>query len=57
MLVIRGAQGFEVRNLSSWLAFWRRMRINGTPTSRGPLSSGDVIEIAGLKLTFMDEVR
>ena len=53
LLVIRGAQGFEVRNLS----FWRRMRVKGEATTRARLASGDVVEIAGLKLTFMDEVR
>ncbi|MBI1957614.1 MAG: FHA domain-containing protein [Candidatus Rokubacteria bacterium] len=53
VLVVRGSQGFEVRNLS----FWRRMRVNGRATSRAGLASGDVVEIGGVKLTFMDEVR
>ena len=46
-------QSFEARNLS----FWRKMKIGGRPVSRGAIATGDVIEIGGLKLTFMDEVR
>jgi pSer/pThr/pTyr-binding forkhead associated (FHA) protein len=53
LLLVRGAEGFEVRNL----ARWRRMRVGGQVTARATLKSGDVIEISGLRLTFMDEVR
>ncbi|HEV8307824.1 MAG TPA: FHA domain-containing protein [Methylomirabilota bacterium] len=53
ILVLRGRDGFEVRNL----ARWRRMKVSGQVTSRSTLASGDTIEIGGLKLTFMDEVR
>ena len=53
VLVVRGAHAVEVRNLS----FWRRMRVKGQPVVRARLSGGDIVEIAGLKLTFMDEVR
>jgi hypothetical protein len=53
VLVIRGASGYEVRNLA-WL---RRMRVNGEVTRRAVLKTGDAIEIAGLALTFVDEVR
>lgn len=53
VLVVRGAQGVEVRNLS----FWRRMRVKGKPVVRARLAGGDVVEIAGLRLTFMDEAR
>jgi len=53
LLVVRGSQAVEVRNLS----FWRRMRVKGQSVVRARLSGGDVVEIAGLKLTFMDEVR
>lgn len=53
LLVVRGGDGFEARNLS----FWRRMRVNGEKTSRARLTTGDVVEMSGLKLTFMDEVR
>jgi FHA domain-containing protein len=48
-LVIRVGDGFEVRNLS----FWRTMRVKGEKTSRAKLRNGDVIEVAGLRLTFM----
>ncbi len=53
VLILRGAGGFEVRNL----ARWRRMRVSGQVTARAPLKSGDTIEIGGLRLVFMDEVR
>jgi hypothetical protein len=53
VLVMRGAQGFEVRNLT----WFRRMRVAGAVVSRATLKSGDTVEIAGLRLTFMDEVR
>jgi hypothetical protein len=53
LLLLRAGQGFEARNLS----FWRKMKIGGRAVSRGAIATGDVIEIGGLKLTFMDEVR
>jgi hypothetical protein len=53
VLIMRGAQGFEVRNL----ARFRRMRVSGVVAPRAPLKSGDTIEIGGLRMTFMDEVR
>ena len=53
VLVMRGAQGFEVRNLT----WFRRMRVAGAVVSRAALKNGDAIEIGGLKMTFMDEVR
>jgi pSer/pThr/pTyr-binding forkhead associated (FHA) protein len=53
VLVVRGGDGYEVRNLS----FWRRMRVNGQKTSQSRLANGDTVEIGALKLTFMDEVR
>jgi pSer/pThr/pTyr-binding forkhead associated (FHA) protein len=53
VLLSRTPQGYEVRNLS----FWRRMRVGGRRASRVLLASGDVVEIGGLRLTFMDEVR
>ena len=49
ILVLRVAEGFEVRNLS----FWHRMRVKGQVTSRARLQNGDVIEVGGLRLTFM----
>ena len=53
LLVLRGPSGFEVRNL----ARFRRMRVGGEVRARASLKSGDTVEIAGLRLTFMDEVR
>ena len=53
ILIARGPNGFEVRNL----ARWRRMRVGGQVTARAFLKGGDTIEISGLRLTFMDEVR
>jgi hypothetical protein len=53
LLLLRVGQSFEARNLS----FWRKMKIGGRAVSRGAIATGDVIEIGGLKLTFMDEVR
>ncbi len=53
VLILRGPGGFEVRNL----ARWRRMRVSGQVTARAPLKNGDTIEIGGLRLVFMDEVR
>jgi hypothetical protein len=53
VLVLRGPNGFEVRSL----ARFRRMRVGGQVMVRATLKSGDTIEIGGLRLTFMDEVR
>lgn len=53
LLILRGPSGFEVRNL----ARFRRMRVGGEVRARAPIKSGDTVEIAGLRLTFMDEVR
>ncbi len=53
LLVIRNAEAFEARNLSGW----HRMRVNGQVTRKAVLRSGDVIDIAGLRVTFLDEVR
>jgi hypothetical protein len=33
------------------------MRVSGVVAPRAPLKSGDTIEIGGLRMTFMDEVR
>ena len=53
VLVLRGAQGFEVRNLCRF----RRMRVGRVVISRATLKNADTIEIAGLRITFMAEVR
>ena len=49
LLILRVAEGFEARNLS----FWRRMRVKGEVTSRARLRNGDIIEMSGLRITFM----
>lgn len=49
LLVLRTAQGWEVRNLS----FWRRLRVNGQRTVRARLRNRDVIEMGRLRVTFM----
>jgi predicted component of type VI protein secretion system len=53
LVILRRPQGFEVRDV----AWWSRMRVNGRPTARAVLKSGDTIEVGKLRLTFMDEVR
>jgi hypothetical protein len=52
VLVLRTQFGFEVRNLS----WWHRMKVNGWAFEQAPLESGDVIEVGGLRLTFLDEL-
>ena len=52
LLVLRTQFGFEVRNLS----WWYRMKVNGWRFEQSTLESGDVIEIGGLRLTFLDEL-
>ena len=53
LLFVRKAHVFEVRNLSRWY----RMRVNGEPTTRARLRTGDRIEIGAICLTFLDQVR
>ena len=53
LVILRGASGFEIRNVSRWY----RMRVNGEVTSRAALKSGDTVEVGMLRLTFLDEVR
>lgn len=52
LLVLRTQFGFEVRNLS----WWYRMKVNGWALEQSTLESGDVIEIGGLRVTFLDEL-
>ena len=53
VVVIRGARGFAVRNLS----WWRRMRVRGKVVKQADLQTGDVVQIGRLRFTFMDELR
>lgn len=52
LLVTRNKFGFEIRNLSRW----HRMRVNGWVLAQSVLRSGDTIEIAGLRLKFLDDL-
>lgn len=52
LLFIRDDKGYEARDLT----FWGRMKVRGSSTRRARLKDGDVLEIAGLKVTFMGEV-
>lgn len=52
LLVLRNQFGFEVRNLSCW----HQMKVNGWAFEQSTLESGDVIEVGGLRVTFLDEV-
>jgi predicted component of type VI protein secretion system len=52
LLVLRNQFGFEVRNLS----WWHHMKVNGWAFEQSTLQSGDVIEIGGLRVTFLDEL-
>lgn len=53
VLVLRGQKGFEIRNLSGWY----KMKVRGQETKRASLRNADIVEVAGLRMTFMDEVR
>jgi pSer/pThr/pTyr-binding forkhead associated (FHA) protein len=52
LLVLRTQFGCEVRNLS----WWHHMKVNGWALEQATLQSGDVIEIGGLRVTFLDEL-
>ena len=52
VLVMRTKAGFEVRNLSRWY----RMQVNGRPSKASRLKGGDVVEVGGLCLTFLDDL-
>ncbi len=53
ILILRSGSDFEVRNLSSW----HGMTVNGESSRRATLQSGDRIDVGGLRLTFLDEMR
>lgn len=52
ILITRGPKGTDVRNLSGWT----KMKVKGTATKKAFLKDGDVIESAGLKMTFVDDL-
>lgn len=52
VLVVKREQGCEIRNLH----WWATMRVRGVKTQKAVLEDGDVAEVGGLKLTFVDEL-
>jgi hypothetical protein len=52
LLVMRKDKGCEVRNL----AMFGSMKVSGAVTKKARLKDGDVVEMAGLKLTFVGEL-
>jgi pSer/pThr/pTyr-binding forkhead associated (FHA) protein len=52
VLVINTEAGCDVR----YLATFGSMTVRGRSTKRSRLRNGDVVEVGGLKLTFMDDV-
>jgi len=53
ILIVRDGSNCEVRNLS----WWYGMKVNGESSRRATLQSGDRIDVGGLRLTFLDEMR
>lgn len=52
VLVVNREGGCEVRNLTAW----SKMTVGGGATKKAMLKDGDVVEIAGLKLTFVADI-
>jgi predicted component of type VI protein secretion system len=52
VLVVHSAAGCDVR----YLGLFGSLKVRGRATKRAKLRNGDVVECAGFKLTFMDEV-
>jgi len=52
MLVIRTGRGCEVRNL----AMFGKMKVRGNVTRKTQLKDGDVVEMSGLKVTFVGDL-
>jgi hypothetical protein len=52
VLVLKQNEGWEIRNLH----WWSRMRIRGKVRKKARLKDGDVVEVGGLKLTFVDDI-
>ncbi len=53
VLVVNKDNSCEVRNLHAWT----RMKVNGTAKGRAVLNDGDVVEIGGLKITFVADIN
>ncbi len=52
VLIRRGEDGYEVKNLKKF----SRMKVNGAVRKQANLKDGDVVEVRGLKLTFLAEI-
>jgi pSer/pThr/pTyr-binding forkhead associated (FHA) protein len=52
VLVVHSQAGTDVR----YLGMFGSMKVRGQATKRTKLKNGDVVELAGLELTFMDDV-
>ncbi|MGD8321643.1 MAG: FHA domain-containing protein [Gemmatimonadota bacterium] len=52
LLVLNTEDGCEVRNL----AMFARMTVRGRPTRTATLEDGDVVEMSGVKLTFVADI-
>ncbi|MFQ5537962.1 MAG: FHA domain-containing protein [Gemmatimonadota bacterium] len=52
VLVVNRGHGCEVRNLHAW----KKMKVSGKVKDLATLKDGDVVKIAGLKLTFVGDI-
>ena len=52
VLVVNTDDGCEVKNLHNW----SKMKVNGTARNPAELKDGDVVEVGGLKLTFVADI-
>jgi hypothetical protein len=52
VLVVNREGGCEVKNLHNW----SKMKVNGAASNPATLKDGDVVEVGGLKLTFVADI-
>ena len=52
LFILSEEKGCEVRNLH----WWTGMKVGGRKVKRARLTDGDVVEMGGLKVTFVDEM-
>ncbi len=52
VLIRRGEDGYEVKNLKKF----SRMKVNGSVKKQANLEEGDVVQVRGLKFTFLAEI-
>lgn len=53
ILVVNKDSGCEVRNLHAWT----KMKVNGAVRRRAGLNDGDLVEIGGLRITFVADIN